>query len=58
MTALRYKFTQTDGLKKYLLDTCDKVLVEDSPYDPALAILPWTTQFFNSGDAAGGNFGF
>ena len=33
MTALRYKFTQNDRLRRYLLDTKDKVLIENSPFD-------------------------
>jgi len=28
------KFTQNEYLKKYLLDTGDAELIEDSPYDP------------------------
>ena len=33
MSALRYKFSQNEELKRYLLNTRDKILVEDSPYD-------------------------
>lgn len=31
--ALKYKFTQNKNLKKLLLLTGDKLLIEDSPYD-------------------------
>ena len=33
MTALRYKFIQNESLKRYLLETGDKVLIENSLYD-------------------------
>ena len=31
MTALRYKFTQNERLRTYLLQTGNKILIEDSP---------------------------
>ena len=31
--ALQAKFSQNEGLRKMLLDTGSKVLIEDSPYD-------------------------
>lgn len=33
LTGNYYKFSQVEGLRKYLLGTCNKMLVEASPYD-------------------------